>query len=603
MVEYTVYLILAPLAAVVSAGVLLYALHYQVSQEKPALIWLMFAVVGWLTCNILDLASSTEASTIFWTKMGYLFVIGTVLAWVRFALLYTGKHQWLKVSRFAWFCVLPLITLILTFTNEMHHLMWGAYTLIPVDRALGIQITQHGLWFWVNIFYQYFLVSFAAILIVRQSFRSFDLYRWQSFWLLIGALVPTVGNVIYVFGIIPNLRQDYTSIMFAVSGIAFSIGMFRHRLFDLQPIARDAVIDNMQDAMFALDQENRIVDLNPAALTIVDAKAGAVLGQPAEQVFAFWHAIIERLQETTHIETDITAEYEQRQRYYDVRISPLRNRRQRITGRLIVVHDITERKTAEVALRAHTTELEALNEQLDAFAHTVAHDIKDPLGGVVALGSLLRDYFQNLSMDAIQEYLDAIVQNTIRLTGIVDALLLLASVRQVESVDTDLLDMSAIIANVRERLSVSLTERHVVIVAPETWPEVRSYGPWIEEVWVNYVSNAIKYGGTPPRVELGFSLLEAQSPQPNSAAINAYPASSIKFWVRDNGPGLAEEQKERLFSKFTRLRDTEPGQGLGLSIARDIVEKLGGKVGVDGETGQGCVFWFTLPLIDGAEVL
>lgn len=594
MLEYTIYLTLAPLAAIVSAGVLIYARRYQVSQEMPALIWLMFTVVGWLTCNILDLASSTEASTIFWTKMGYLFVTSTVLTWVRFALRYTGKHQWLKASRFAWFCVLPLLTVILTFTNEMHHLMWEAYTLIPVGSVLGIQITRHGLWFWINIFYQYLLVFIAAILIIRQSFRSFDLYRRQSFWLLIGALVPIVGNVIYVFGIIPNLRQDYTSIMFALSGIAFSIGMFRHHLFDLQPIARDAVIDNMPDAMFALDSENRIVDLNPAALTIIGVKADAVLGQPVEQAFGFWRVMIEHLRDTTQMETDITAEYEQQQRYYDVRISPLRDRRQRITGRLIVMHDITERKTAEVALRAHTIELEALNEQLDAFAHTVAHDIKDPLGGVVAIGSLLREYFQDFSTDAIQEYLDTIVQSTMRLTGIVDALLLLASVRRIESVDTDLIDMSALIANVQERLSVLIAKRHAVIVAPETWPEVRSYGPWIEEVWANYVSNAVKYGGCladgiPPRVELGYTLLDAGNPRPN-------PTMRIQFWVRDNGPGLDEEQKERLFSKFTRLHDAEPGYGLGLSIVRDIVEKLGGEVGVESEVGQGCTFWFVLPI-------
>ena len=601
MLEYTIYLILAPLAAIVSAGVLLYAWRYQVSREMPALIWLMFTVVGWLTSNILDLASSTEASTIFWTKMGYLFVTSTVLTWVRFALRYTGKHQWLKASRFAWFCILPLITVILAFTNEMHHLMWEAYTLLPVGRVLAIQITRHGLWFWVNIFYQYLLVFIAAALIIRQSFQSFGLYRRQSVWLLVGALVPIVGNINYVFGIIPHLRQDYTSIMFAVSGIAFSIGMFRHRLFDLQPIARDAVIDNMQDAMFALDHANRIVDLNPAALTIVGAKADAVLGQPAEQIFGFWHAMIEQLQDTTQIETDITAEYELQQRYYDVHISPLHDCRQRITGRLIVVHDVTERKIAEVALREHATELEALNEQLDAFAHTVAHDIKDPLGGVVVLGSFLREYFKDLSADAIQEYLDAIVQNTIRLTGIVDALLLLASVRQVESVDTDLIDMSAIIANVQERLSVLVAKCHAMIIAPEAWPEVRSYGPWLEEVWANYVSNAVKYGGRladgiPPRVELGYTTLGTGNPWPN-------PATSIRFWVRDNGPGLTEEQKEHLFSNVIRLRDAEPGHGLGLSIARDIVEKLGGKVGVDSETGQGCVFWFTLPVIESAEDL
>jgi two-component system sensor histidine kinase/response regulator len=260
------------------------------------------------------------------------------------------------------------------------------------------------------------------------------------------------------------------------------------------------------------------------------------------------------------------------------------------------VRDITDRKITECALRERTVELEALNEQLDAFAHTVAHDIKDPLTGIVSLSSLITEYFEDLKPDTIKEYLDAITQNTLRLASIVDALLLLASVRQLETIDVEPLDMPAIIANVQKRLAVLIAERQAVLLTPETWPTIHSYGPWIEEVWANYVSNAIKYGGTPPLVEIGFSLPDARDSKSN-------PASSIRFWVRDNGPGLVEEQRARLFSKFTRLRDTEPGHGLGLSIARDIVEKLGGKVGVDSETGQGCEFWFTLSVADGAEGL
>jgi len=256
---------------------------------------------------------------------------------------------------------------------------------------------------------------------------------------------------------------------------------------------------------------------------------------------------------------------------------------------LIVVRDITDRKATEVALRERTTELEILNEQLNAFAHTVAHDIKDPLGGVVALSTLLREYFEELSPDAIAEYLDLITNNTMRLASIVDALLLLASVRQLESINTEMLNMALIVANVKKRLSMLIDERQAVFVTPESWPEIRSYGHWVEEVWTNYISNAIKYGGTPPQIELGFSLHEA-----GNSKLDA--ASSVRFWVRDNGIGLDVDQQVQLFNKFTRLRDTEPGHGLGLSIARNIVEKLGGEVGVESEVGQGSTFWFTLPV-------
>ncbi|MGC9397181.1 MAG: sensor histidine kinase [Anaerolineae bacterium] len=589
MLQYTAYFVLAPIAAIISAGVLLYAWRYRTSRDMPVLAWMMFAILGWLTCNILELVAPIESGTLFWAKAGYVFVNATTLTWLRFALHYTGQNKWLRASRFAWLCVIPAITVILVSTNELHHLIWKTYVFTPVQTVLAIRILRYGLWFWVNVAYGYLLVFLGAALIVHQSFKSFSLYRQQSVWLVVGALMPLIGNVIYVFRLVPGLEHDYTSVMFAMAGIAIVIGMTRHQLLDLQPIARDAVIDSMSDAMFTLDNQSRIVDVNPAALAIMGVEADALLGQPAEQAFASWHSMVEQFKNAVEVQTDIVAEYNQQERHYDLRIFPLRDRRGYITGRIIVVRDITGRKATEIALRERTIELEALNEQLDAFAHTVAHDIKDPLTGVVSLSSLVTEYFEDLKPETVREYMDAITQNTLRLASIVDALLLLASVRQLETINTEPLDMPAIMTNVQKRLAILIAERQAVLLTPETWPTIHSYGPWIEEVWANYVSNAIKYGGTPPLVEIGFSLLDARDSKYN-------PASSIKFWVRDNGPGLVEEQRARLFSQFTRLRDTEPGHGLGLSIARDIVEKLGGEVGVDSETGQGCTFWFVLPI-------
>ena len=110
------------------------------------------------------------------------------------------------------------------------------------------------------------------------------------------------------------------------------------------------------------------------------------------------------------------------------------------------------------------------------------------------------------------------------------------------------------------------------------------YGPWIEEVWVNYLSNALKYGGspsTPPQIELG---AEAQ------------PDGLVRFWLRDHGPGIPAESQAHLFTQFTRLDQVRAqGHGLGLSIVRRIVEKLGGQVGVISQVGQGSTFFFALP--------
>lgn len=108
------------------------------------------------------------------------------------------------------------------------------------------------------------------------------------------------------------------------------------------------------------------------------------------------------------------------------------------------------------------------------------------------------------------------------------------------------------------------------------------YSPWVEEVWVNYLSNALKYGGQPPRIELGATEQEGM----------------VRFWVRDYGPGIAPEDQTRLFTPFTRLDQvTTKGHGLGLSVVQRIMDKLDGRAGVesDGVPGEGSLFYFELP--------
>ncbi len=257
-----------------------------------------------------------------------------------------------------------------------------------------------------------------------------------------------------------------------------------------------------------------------------------------------------------------------------------------------IVRDISERKRAEEALRQYAAELEASNEELDAFAHTVAHDLKGPLGNLMGFAELLMDSYGELPEEQMQECLQSIVYGSERMTGIIDALLLLASVRKIEEVQVEPLDMANIVAETRSRLGQLVGEYQAEIILPDAWPAALGYAPWVEEVWVNYVSNAIKYGGRPPRIELGATLLSA------SPIGGEGKGGAVRFWVRDNGCGVSPEEQARLFTPFTRLNQIRvKGHGLGLSIVRRIVEKLGGQVAVESAPGQGSMFSFTLPVV------
>lgn len=231
-------------------------------------------------------------------------------------------------------------------------------------------------------------------------------------------------------------------------------------------------------------------------------------------------------------------------------------------------------------LQEYTAELQARNEELDAFAHTVAHDLKNPLAAIIGYVELVQKYYSS-DMDARGlKNLDRIMQAGTKMNYIIEELLLLAGIRQ-QQVTIGPLDMNKIVGETQKRLAYLIEMNKAEIICPEQWPVAVGYAPWVEEVWANYISNGIKYGGRPPRLELGTTI---QSD------------NMICFWVRDNGVGLSTHDLRQVFNPFERLRPQKiEGHGLGLSIVQRIVQKLGGSVSVESEIGAGSVFRFTLP--------
>lgn len=593
VLQYRLFLMLAPLSALAALGTLAYAYRRRSSapRQVTALARLVLALVGWLTLNCLELLAPSPEATLLAAQLNYVFISGSIVAWIGFALEYAGQERWLTPAHFALLAAIPAVTVPLALTNSWHQLIWTGYDFMSIDGLLTMRILGYGRWFMFHTTYAYFAVLGGAFLISRQYFRSFRLYRQQSGLVLLGAVLPLAANLIYLSGIIPGQRQDFTSISFALAAAAFAVGILRYRLFDLGPIAREVVVDNMVDAMVTLDTLDRLVDLNPAArrlLARLRGQDGDVdwVGRPAAQLPPPWPSLDEGSIETSRQESDVVFDLDDVRQYYDVQISPLVDRRGHLAGRTIVLREVTARKRAEKRLRAYAAELEAQNQELDAFAHMVAHDLKHPISVVVTSAEWLRENQGRVPENEMAETLEAMAARGHEVGGIVDSLLLLARLRSVDEVTLEPLDMARIVSAALAHLAPQCERQQARIEAPQAWPPALGYAPWVEQVWDNYLSNALKYGGRPeeglpPRIEVGS---------------DGAPGAQVRFWVRDNGAGLTKEEQALLFTEFTRLAETRAGgHGLGLAVVRRIVEKLGGEVGVESQPGQGSTFWFTLP--------
>lgn len=611
--QYTAFPYVAYGAAAIAILFLSYIYWRKPTRHTGWLMLLGFISSGWLITNTLELVSPSPQETLFWAKICYLFIPITPLLWFCFSYEYFHQNRHTESAlwgrnghRLMLLAAVPLITSGMALTNDWHGILWAQVNYIQVQDMLAMKVT-HGPWFLVHLIYSYGMVWGGALLIALSAAKANRHYQRQSWWLVMGALVPSVVNILYLASPFPELQKDYTPVSFALAVMFFGVGMIRHQLFELVPIARNFVVDSIHDAIFVLDHQGRVVDLNQPARQMLGDQPVA-LGTDYGQILTSWPDLLAYVdahkpflawvnpadREETPPVLPLTISGQERM--ISVECLPLtvdgqKTERSSVIGGLLILRDFTLYKRAEERLHQRTAELESRNRELDAFAHSVAHDLRNPLAAITGYGDLLRmECESNPELLMFVEELQIAAQN---MENIIDSLLILAKVRHQE-IDLLPLGMDTLLRRVLTDLGQPIAEKKATIHVANAWPEVRGYAPWVSAVWTNYLTNALKYGGPSPQIELGADeyLPTNGGGQPNH--------SWVRFWVRDHGPGLRPEQQAQVFQTFTRFhQSTAEGYGLGLSIVARMVERMGGEVGVESEPGQGARFWFTLPRIDG----
>ncbi len=242
-----------------------------------------------------------------------------------------------------------------------------------------------------------------------------------------------------------------------------------------------------------------------------------------------------------------------------------------------------ELRRAEVELRRRAEELEDRNRELDAYNHTIAHDLKSPLTGIVLAADLVDLRFGKDLPEVARYQFNMIKNNGKRMATMIDQLLSLAKLRDVTGTAVKI-DVVSVVEGALMRFNHVLQEKDISVVYAADMPPAMGHGQWVEEIFANLISNAIKYMGE-----------DNERPSINIRAL--MQGEMVRYEVQDTGVGIAPADQARLFEMFTRLHTVKgaDGLGLGLSIVHRIVTKMGGKVGVESVVDNGSTFWFTLP--------
>lgn len=586
--QINIYAFSLIVASLVPGATAIYAWHRRTAMGAKMFALLMLTLTVWTLAYGIELACTTLDMMLFWIKVEYLGISTMPAIWFIFAIQYAHYESWLTGRNIILLFIVPAITLILNWTNEFHY-WYYSYTGVDATGPFPLLDINPGPWYLVHFVYFYLMILGGVILIWQVFNRSARLYRSQTGLILIGALVPWVVNVFYLMGLRPFAHIDLTPFAFIITGVAISSGMFRFQLLDVVPVARSKVVESMSDAMVVLDNQDRVIDLNPAAYQFINKEIPAPIGQPAETVLAPWPKLMAHSSDISETRLELILE-QGSTRHFDLQITPVHDGQGRLTGRLLVWHDITTRKQTEVVLQQAKEAAEAANYAKSAFLTTMSHELRTPLNAIIGFAQLM-NHSASLPPEH-RDYTAIITRSGEHLLNLVNDILDMSKIEAGQiMLNPKLFDLYHLLAQIEDifRLRASGKGLYLLVeIMPDVPRNVQTDEGKLRQVLINLVGNAIKFterGGIMLRVEL-----KGQAITPNSTFW-------LHFSITDTGPGIAPTEIKTIFEPFgqTELgRYTEQGAGLGLTISRKFVQLMGGEITVASEIGQGSTFSFSI---------
>lgn len=601
---YLSFQLLLILSATISIGLLGYALRYRYVPGALAFVLIIAGEGIWTIGYFAELRAELLIGKIAWDNIQFIGVDLAAIGMLVFALVYT--HQDMLLRRFgALLGIEPIANILLVWTDPAHHLVRIAPQ-INTAGAFPALVYSYGPWMWVMIAHAYLLIAVTLVLLVRESLDNQRLYRRQILAITLGLVVPLIGSFITVAGLVPIAGMaslDLTPITFAIANPILAWGVFRYRLLNLAPVARHRVVEQMADGVIVLDRNGRIADINPAACTTLKVAPGVLIGQPTEQVFADWAELIVRYRDVESVREELTVAYQGVSHYIDLQISPLTDRRSRVTGRLIVWHDITERKQAELELVRQTLQLErqtlALQQAKDAaeaasraksaFLSSMSHELRTPLTAILGYTELIETDLGEGETDQIGGDIARIKTSGEHLLGLISSVLDYSKIEAGKLVldlttfaIADLMDELATLA----RPLVEHQGNRLVVECPPAIGTMHADIIRTRQILLNLLSNAAKF------TRQGQVTLRAS----RSVGVDGV---SIVFEVIDTGIGMDTEQIGQLFQEFMQIDLSseyhQGGTGLGLALSRQLCRLMGGDIAVVSQLHVGSTFTAIIP--------
>jgi len=374
------YVVILCMTAIISSCVALTAwVRREGTLSVKPFISLMVAIAVYAGAAAFSERAQTAEQLMQWTTVEYVASNSVIAFYLTFALYFTGFKPWLIQRRRLLIWLLPVANVGLVFTNQLHGLVWTDFTLHPENSHLNI--IHHGAgYYWIAACFYLYVVTGSA-LVCRSAIRSSHLHQRQAITVVAGSLPPIISGTLFTLGLSPE-HANILPMSFLLTGCIYFASLIRFRLFDLLPVARDTLVEYMNDGVLVVNHEDRVIDTNPAARQYTQLSKSACSGLKIEQVLSEWPEIVTYCQsaenQTSHVvyRADIPC-------YIEVRVTYFYNHRKRFIGKLLVLRDITEKHQIQLRIQQANTDLTLKLEQIQALqAQLQEQAIRDSLTGL-----------------------------------------------------------------------------------------------------------------------------------------------------------------------------------------------------------------------------
>ncbi|MBN2814566.1 MAG: hypothetical protein JXQ80_10850, partial [Bacteroidales bacterium] len=516
----------------------------------------------------------------------YLGVTGTPVFYLLFVLQYTHTLPKINLWHYVMLLFIPGITLIGTFTNPFHHLVYDSARLINTNLA-GITTAVEMRWLgWVFTGYSYTLIGFSLIVLFRSLYLSPRRYATQVKIIIFSIMFPITGNLLFVF--VPGTTEfiDLTPVGFSIAGALLLTGMKQYGLLRIKPLGREFLFDSLEDGVLFMDVRNQIIDYNKSASNILGIRFGKDMIKNSQKIIRKYPGFYQKClsDEMEIIEFQFSSDADA---FYHVQIHKLLDNWNSVIGKVIVLHNVTDLKKNRDIITAQNAELARLNKQKDRMISIISHDLRSPLASVITLLEMLKLKNNSLSEEDLKAMFSNVINRAQTTFDLLENLLQWSKSEAGKiSYETEPLDLSMEITSVINTYSGLARDKDIALNVVENnlqQPVIVANKQLFRTVMRNLITNAIKF--TP---DMGQITVQYQ-----------YRKTDCLISVSDSGVGIAPERMEKIQQQqniaFTPGTRGESGSGLGLTLCKEFVARMGGKLFIESQAGKGTCISFTLP--------